>query len=64
MHFGVEINLSWCRVVATNIGFCRMVGAQLLRVTYGVSLWRYISKGWPQTIFVKFEVETGDRIQF
>lgn len=41
-----------------------MVGAQLLRVTYGVSLWRYISKGWPQTIFVKFEVETGDRIQF
>ena len=41
-----------------------MVGAQLLRVTYGVNLWRYISKGWPQTIFVKFEVETGDRIQF
>ena len=63
-QFGVETDSLWGQVIGTKYGvsrrgwFTSMVGG-----TYGVSLWRYINKGWFSEN-ISSEVGTGQSIRF
>jgi hypothetical protein len=65
-RFGVERDALWRRVIAEKFG---SVGGgwstQQAHGSYGMSLWKYISKGWDQFYkFLEFEVGDGSRIRF
>jgi hypothetical protein len=65
-RFGVERDALWRRVIAEKFG---SVGGgwstQQAHGSYGMSLWKYISKGWDQFYkFLEFKVGDGSWIPF
>jgi hypothetical protein len=65
-RFGVERDALWRRVIAEKFG---LVGGgwstQRVHGSYGMSLWKYISKGWDQLHkFLELKVGDGSRIPF
>ena len=64
--FGVETDAFWRQVIGIKYGisgggWC----TDLVGGPYSVSLWSYISKGWPELLKnISFELGTGHKIQF